>query len=167
MAQTQEEKRAWRRKYYQQNKERLDAKHTKWVQEHREHLRAYHNTEKWKAYRRTYFREHKEHLTVLNVARAKRQQEWFQNYKRNLECSRCGESFPDCPGIIDFHHEGEGKEDYDHLISSMLKHNVPMARFKAELAKCVPVCANCHRIVHYLEKQNKKKGLVPVPKPLN
>jgi len=156
MAKTLEEKKAWRRKYYQQNKERLDAKHSKWVQEHGEHLRAYHNTEKWKAYRRRYFREHREHLTALIVANMRKRQEWFQDYKRNLRCSRCGESFPDCPGIIEFHHEGEGAETRDHVISSLLKHNAPMTRFKAELAKCVPVCANCHRRLHESERKKAK-----------
>jgi len=158
MAKTSEEKKAWRRKYYQQNKERLDANHSRWVHEHAEQLRAYHNTEWMKAYRRKYYQGHREHMNAQSLANASKRQQWLRDYKRNLKCSRCGESFPDYPGIIEFHHEGEGAETRDHVISSLLKHSASMARLQAEIAKCVPLCANCHRRLHIFERQ-KKEGV--------
>lgn len=58
---------------------------------------------------------------------------------KNQGCVLCLEADPVC---LDFHH----LSDKDRTISSMLGMND--ARVKAEIAKCVVVCSNCHRKIH-------------------
>ena len=152
MAQTPEERKAKQKAY-----------NRKYKQKHAEQLKALRNTEQYKSYRRQYFQDHHARMISQSLANARKRQKWFQDYKRNMKCSMCGKSFPDYPGIIEFHHEGEGKESGDHLISRLITNKAPMARLQTEVAKCTPLCANCHRRVHDLERQKKKKGLVRPP----
>ena len=59
------------------------------------------------------------------------------------KCNKCGGEFPHY--VYDFHHvdptEKEGK------LSQMRK--TTWEKMKAELDKCVLLCANCHRIEHH------------------
>lgn len=65
-------------------------------------------------------------------------------HKRTLRCEDCGMPFDDRPECCDFHHpdpaakEGGARE----MVQSSA------ARMWAELAKCVVLCANCHRTRH-------------------
>jgi hypothetical protein len=66
--------------------------------------------------------------------------------KKSLSCAQCG--FSDYRAI-EFHHpDGEEK---DFAIGTMLKDNRSVAAVEREIAKCIPLCANCHRIMHYRE----------------
>ena len=85
---------------------------------------------------------------------------WWVDMKKNLQCSICGQSFPDCPSIMDFHHGGGRPKEA--AISTMIRGRLSKEAILAEVSKCVPVCANCHRRLHESERQ-KKKGSVPVP----
>ncbi|MBV9850336.1 MAG: hypothetical protein JO250_11725 [Armatimonadetes bacterium] len=60
-------------------------------------------------------------------------------------CSRCG--YDRCPGALDFHHlDASQKELQINKVRSM-----DFERVKAELDKCIVLCANCHREEHYYE----------------
>lgn len=72
--------------------------------------------------------------------RNRRYQE-FLKLKESLSCIICGESDPAC---IDFHHLDENQKEYQ--ISDLVMSREKMVE---ELKKCVPVCANCHRKIHY------------------
>ena len=147
MTKTPEEKKASRHRYYLKN---------------RENAKAYRKTEPVKAYYRKYYQEHRERMNTQNLASMKRREEWIREYKRSVKCSMCNESFPDCPGIIEFHHpDGE-----DKVAGVGRMGTVGKARLMAEIAKCIPVCANCHRRLHQSGRQKKKKGSVPVPESL-
>jgi len=139
---------------------------------HNAHARAYRSgdSEMANAYRerqkvrhRKYFLEHRDHVEDLRKGRIA----WFYDLKKSLKCAVCGQSFPDCPDIIDFHHV-KGKESGMNRIGSMVTGKAPKERILAEIEKCTPLCSNCHRKVHYLIKQRKKgKGSAPVPKSTN
>lgn len=62
-------------------------------------------------------------------------------------CVRCGY---DNPVAIDCHHvDGSDKGDsIGRLVS-----NRQLEAVRRELEKCVPVCANCHRLVHWGEAE--------------
>lgn len=62
---------------------------------------------------------------------------------RSVGCLLCGEADP---VVLDFHHRGNVKKD-DHVMR-MAGRRISIARVKAELEKCVVLCANCHRRVH-------------------
>jgi hypothetical protein len=65
-----------------------------------------------------------------------RARQWLISYKKTLTCA-CGESDP---VTIDFHHvDPTTKRKWvDHSVLSIQR----------EIAKCVPICANCHRKGH-------------------
>ena len=63
------------------------------------------------------------------------------NIKKTLKCSICGE---DRWWVLDFHHTDPNKKEkhISHLIESPKK-------LQEELKKCIVVCSNCHRDLHY------------------
>ena len=62
---------------------------------------------------------------------------------RSVGCLVCGENDP---VVLDFHHRGNVKKD-DHVMR-MAGRRISIERVRAELGKCVVLCANCHRRVH-------------------
>jgi len=48
--------------------------------------------------------------------------------------------------VIDFHHNDEDKEI---AIADTMKRGWSKDRIAKEIKKCDPVCANCHRIIHW------------------
>lgn len=110
--------------------------------------------EKQKQLSDAWYRKNRE-SHIINTARNKRRykDEWIA-FKSTLQCSHCGFSHP---AAIDFHHviRDKDKESVNGLVSQ--------GRFAAareEIKKCIPLCANCHRILHWDEdkaKQGAKK----------
>lgn len=66
---------------------------------------------------------------------------WLWEYKSTLDCSRCG--YNSHPAAIQFHHVN-GKT---MNISEMVR-KYSIEKIKGEIAKCIPLCANCHTIEH-------------------
>lgn len=77
---------------------------------------------------------------IVKEMRERRYKE-FLKLKEGLSCIICGESDPAC---LDFHHLDESKKEYQ--ISDLV---MSREKMKEELKKCIPVCANCHRKIHY------------------
>jgi hypothetical protein len=62
-------------------------------------------------------------------------------YKAFCGCANCGEKDPVC---LDFHHKDNTKEyDVSKLISLG-----NIVKLRAEIRKCIVLCANCHRKHH-------------------
>lgn len=76
---------------------------------------------------------------------------WVE-FKETQECFMCGF---DHPATIDFHHViREGK-----LVVSTLVRNGSYSRAMEEvMTKCIALCANCHRILHWQERIDAKKA---------
>jgi len=53
--------------------------------------------------------------------------------------------------VLDFHHI-KGK---DFTISEKVREGCSLDTIKKEIEKCILVCANCHREIHYKESLNK------------
>lgn len=62
----------------------------------------------------------------------------------NLSCTVCG--YSRCSKAIEFHHIDPRTKLFN--ISQVTKNRVNKEVFLAELAKCIPLCANCHREFH-------------------
>ncbi len=69
---------------------------------------------------------------------------WVEDFKKTLRCEECG--FGDFRAL-EFHHP-DGQEK-DAAVGSMVKDNRSIAAVRREIARCVVLCANCHRIAHY------------------
>ncbi|ELZ06684.1 homing endonuclease associated repeat-containing protein [Natrialba aegyptia] len=67
---------------------------------------------------------------------------WLYAYKdRHCECERCGEGRPPC---LDFHHPDEK----NHGIATMVVNGHSKSSIRAEIERCIVLCANCHRLEH-------------------
>jgi predicted HNH restriction endonuclease len=104
---------------------------------------------KQKVYARKWYESNRR--KVINnsrEARDKNRTEWIA-YKSKQRCSHCRKKHP---AIIDFHHLiKEGKRSVNKL--AVRQRNIAEAIREAE-EKCIPLCANCHRVLHWEEQQS-------------
>jgi len=152
-----EELRAHARERYAKNKEQMRARNRKYYQEHRRELRlkknAYvaerrlENPEEVRRREREYYAKHR--AQYLQTREKRRQEKILKlnEYKATLKCSMCGQSFPNHPAVMEFHHTG--KDPKSETIGVIMRENPSSKRLQTELAKCIPLCANCHRRLHY------------------
>lgn len=61
------------------------------------------------------------------------------------KCSNCG--YDKCLGALDFHHLDPSEKEFS--IHRALSNHWGWDRVETELKKCIILCANCHREVHY------------------
>jgi len=102
----------------------------------------YKDPKKKREYQRTWYARNSK-LTISKVAkRRKKIKFWFQKYRNNLKCERCGENHP---ATLDFHHKGNKKKG----INFMFHWGYSIDTIKNEIKKCKVLCANCHRKLHY------------------
>lgn len=67
----------------------------------------------------------------------------YRAIKRAMRCFFCPESEPCC---IDFHHIRRSEKGRRAIPDSLIN---SIANLIAEISKCVAICANCHRKIHY------------------
>ena len=79
---------------------------------------------------------------------------WMAEYKTSLSCSECGFSHP---AALDFHHTNPAEKEADP--GAMTALGWAKSRIMKELDKCIVLCANCHRIHHYNERQDTMRDL--------
>lgn len=79
-----------------------------------------------------------------NVLKSKKRKKEFAVLQFGGECQVCG--YSRCIGALEFHHLEVGTKSAHptHIIQ-----NWSWERAVVELEKCVLLCANCHREVHY------------------
>ena len=76
---------------------------------------------------------------------------WVE-FKETQECFMCGFAHP---ATIDFHHVIRK----DKLVVSTLVRNGSYSRAMEEvITKCIALCVNCHRILHWQERIDAKKA---------
>lgn len=74
---------------------------------------------------------------------------WFEQVKASLSCRRCGNAdFR----VLEFHHSSA--TDKEFAVADMVRSGFGRRRVLAEIAKCETLCANCHRITHWEQKQS-------------
>ena len=91
--------------------------------------------------KRTY-KDRREYLIKAVYARRKKVREMAVAYKGG-KCENCG--YDHCMDALEFHHLNPLQKDFN--ISSK-GYTRSWDRVKAELDKCILLCANCHREVH-------------------
>jgi hypothetical protein len=93
---------------------------------------------------RKHYLENKEAYIARARAFRARTFKFFMRYKGLISCAHCGFLFKGREECCDFHHiDSDGK---DANVSALVAYGIP--RVKAEIRKCIPLCANCHRTVH-------------------
>ena len=86
-------------------------------------------------------------ITPLKRAREKRIKSIFQARKEGLSCQKCG--FADFRAL-QFHHRN--KADKESNISDMFRRGMSVNNVELEIDKCDVLCANCHQILHWEER---------------
>jgi hypothetical protein len=110
--------------------------------------KAYHKEQS-----RKYYLANKEKVVARSKAtRAVGKARW-DTFKRTLKCTKCGF---DHPAALDFHHVDPIEKE--NLVSKLVS-NGCFAAAMEEVQKCIVLCANCHRIVHYEEHSVKMQSL--------
>jgi hypothetical protein len=107
---------------------------------------------KHKQYSAAYYENNKARLSDKSKKSRKEHRALWAEYKTMLACSVCGFAHP---AVIDFHHPPGTKT---HGVNSLIK-NGRYALAYEEAAKCIILCANCHRIHHYNEKGAKAPSI--------
>jgi len=73
------------------------------------------------------------------------------------KCCICGKEYP--PELFDLHHLDPSKKEKEIQISRIIASPISWKKTVNELRKCVLICANCHRLIHYcsvkIENPNK------------
>ena len=67
---------------------------------------------------------------------------WFTNLKRGLKCKNCGEADWRC---LDFNHLDPKTKEMG--VANLVNRKAGKQHILEEIAKCVVLCANCHRKV--------------------
>lgn len=97
--------------------------------------------------KRYYAENTEEHKTVTrerNREYKAKTKLWFKEYKSQLSCVQCGE---DRAPTLDFHHTDPTEKDY--TVASMVGNGLSLNTIMTELNKCIVLCSNCHRMLHY------------------
>lgn len=111
------------------------------------------NPEKVKESRRKYYQKHKEEIKTKRRQKISKNKEWFAVYKKTLKCEICGESRWYC---LVFHHKNPEEKEYN--IGSMINRICNKEKILEEIEKCIILCANCHRELHYNLKIRREYG---------
>ena len=105
-----------------------------------------------KVYKANWYQKNKDLTKERSRVNKRRQKDEWDLYKSKLKCSHCGASHPSGV-IIDFHHVDRTDKKN---VSSLIK-NSRFAAAMEEVKKCIPLCANCHRILHWEEATAHKR----------
>lgn len=119
-----------RKKYYYENREEELKKNSAWSKENRKIINK------------------RKHERLLEL------QQWYKEQKINKPCEVCGricvenniESFS-------FHHINP--KDKKYSIARMINNTMNKDTIIKEMKKCIIVCENCHRHIHYMPLKEK------------
>jgi predicted HNH restriction endonuclease len=120
------------RRYRERNRDAFNAYHARWRDTHRERYREIH---------RAYKDRHQEHIARERLAG----KQWCLTVAGVWACLRCGE---DDPIALDFHHRDPATKVGEVNLHSSRPTAEVQRRLREEIAKCVVLCANCHRKLH-------------------
>lgn len=94
-----------------------------------------------KQYLKNHYANNKPYYRKKRAMQSKMIREYIKEAKRNSSCTTCGESNP---ATIDFHHNGN-----DKIITMARAKSYSLGKVKKEIDKCIKLCANCHRKLHF------------------
>lgn len=102
---------------------------------------------KWNA---KFYRNNAAAVYARVKARRAHMRDWLDDIRSQLVCSKCGEKHPGC---LDFHHPDKKTKDFN--VGNVRAWGWGKEKMLLEIGKCVVLCANCHRKMHYEERRKK------------
>jgi len=119
--------------------------------------------EKQAQYSKAYYEKNKAEIITKSGKRRRSQAAEFAEFKATKSCIKCGESHP---ATLDFHHVERHPDN--KKVHKLVRDGHWWKRIEEEIAKCVVLCSNCHRIHHHEERQEiKQKTLAKKKKSSN
>ena len=155
MSESQKEKERERsRRYYANHKAQVLKARQEYQQEHREEIskRKKHRYETDPDHRE----QKKHHDSVTKLAKRTEAKIYINEYKTTHPCTQCGEPDADC---LQFHH----LRDKQFRIASYGAGNHSIEQLKAEIGKCIILCANCHMKLHKRLQREAGGGSWSIP----
>ena len=123
----------------------------------------YANKEDARAYAKKHYEANKAAYIARSAANRNKTREAYRQTVRRVRngditnqakvggCSQCGEKRIAC---LDLHHVDPSTKLY--TIAVCVSNVVSKQKLLDEIAKCIVLCANCHRCLHYEERQAQK-----------
>jgi hypothetical protein len=103
----------------------------------------YKNSEEHKRRKNEWYEKNKS-LTAQRAKESRqRKRIWFNTIMDEKSCERCGESDNAC---LDWHHVDPSQKEHE---VSFLLCNRSREAILEEIDKCICLCSNCHRKLHY------------------
>ena len=96
---------------------------------------------------REWYNKNKKEINQKQFEYRKERKQWFIDYKQTLKCEKCGENHP---ATLDFHHLDPTKKEFAISDQLWAKNKEKVLE---EISKCIVVCANCHRKIHWNENK--------------
>ena len=110
-----------------------------WREKHAEEMRKY---------RREWYYRNKKHALGKIKERQRELRLWLEEKKKSMVCETCGNSHIAC---LQFHHTDPKKKEVEVVYAA--KRGWSKERIEVEIKKCKVLCANCHAILHWEERQ--------------
>lgn len=102
--------------------------------------------ERNKEYQKLHYQKKKQYYKDKAEERQQKLKYEFLEFKKGLKCSNCAENHT---ATLDFHHIDPSKKE--NTISQAIIRGWGKERLNKELEKCIVLCSNCHRKLHYNE----------------
>lgn len=99
-------------------------------------------------YSKTHHKKNKVARLASILARRKKLRNEWNTFKSTLKCMKCGFSHI---AALDFHHTDPNLKEGS--VSRFIS-NGQFRKAREEVAKCIVLCSNCHRVHHYEELKN-------------
>jgi hypothetical protein len=133
----------------------VDAKHEydrQWHQDHKEEVKARKAARRQEDKERgkTRYQTNKAAIDAANKRWMRSIRDFIYQQKVGKTCVRCG--IVD-PRVLDFHHLDPTTKEIS--LGTVVQTKVSKRRIIEEIAKCELVCANCHRILHWEERNGE------------
>ena len=103
-----------------------------------------------KKYSREHYLKHKEKYIESSKRTRLKTREWYEDFMKDKSCFKCGISDIE---VLEWHHVNPDNKikEVSHLM-----HKKGRVTILKEISKCICVCANCHRKIHYHERGKNK-----------
>ena len=104
---------------------------------------------------RSYYERNKERVKAATKRNKQKSRDAWWEFKASLSCTICGEKHP---ATFDFHHPN--RDEKDGCVNEFINQG-RYGKAREEAAKCIVLCANCHRKLHWDERQKEKGAEAP------
>lgn len=103
-----------------------------------------------KQYQKNWYKRNRQKVMSKSNNDLKEIKRWFaEEIVAKASCKNCGFNHP---GALDFHHRDPGLKD--RAVVEMVANKRSKKAILAEIEKCDVLCSNCHRILHWNERNS-------------